>query len=72
VLVQLRQQLELTNQEQLVSRHIESERFWSHYTAGREKGRVVAYGLATADDVNMTDDEFNHFLSWAKLNDFIR
>ena len=63
--------IELTSEVTLINANIESENFWSYYTAGAEKGRVLAYGILIAEEMSMTDDELNWFLSCAKLNNFV-
>ena len=62
---------ELALEASLINANIESEPFWSYYTAGLEKGRVLAYGLLTAEEMCMKEDEMNFFLCWAKLNNFV-
>jgi len=62
---------ELASEASLINANIESEQFWSYYTAGLEKGRVLAYGLLTAEDMCMKEDEMDFFLCWAKLNNFV-
>lgn len=63
--------LELASEASLINANIESDEFWSYYTAGTEKGRVLAYGLLTADEMGMKEEEMNWFLCWAKLNNFV-
>lgn len=63
--------MELASEASLINANIESDEFWSYYTAGTEKGRVLAYGLLTADEMGMKEEEMNWFLCWAKLNNFV-
>lgn len=62
---------ELASEVSLINANIESDRFWSYYTAGAQKGRVLAYGLLTAVEMSMTEEEMGWFLSMAKLNNFV-
>lgn len=44
---------------------------WEYYTAGLEKGRVLAYELLSENEMLMSNDEKVFFLNWAALNDFL-
>jgi len=54
-----------------INSNIDASNFWEEYTAGLEKGRVLAYELLSADKMRMKEDEKQVFLSWAALNDFL-
>lgn len=63
--------LELTKDVKEINSNIEAVNFWEYYTAGLEKGRVYAYGLATPDEIRLTTSEKDWFVMWASLNDFL-
>jgi len=63
--------LELSKETQQINANIEASNFWEYYTAGLEKGRVLAYQLLTAKEMLMDNDEKEWFISWAALNDFL-
>lgn len=63
--------LQLTCDAKLINANIESEEFWSYYTAGLHKGRVLAYGLLSAEEMNLKSKELSWFLSCARLNNFV-
>ncbi len=37
--------------------NIEADNFWDYYTAGLEKGRVLAYRLLTPDQLFISEEE---------------
>lgn len=63
--------LALTNETKEINSNIEASNFWEHYTAGLQKGRILAYQLMPPDEMLLNNDEKEHFISWAALNDFI-
>jgi hypothetical protein len=60
----------LTEEVKKINANLESDDFWTFYTAGIEKGRVLSHNLLTREEMSFTDDEKKWFLTWAKLNDF--
>ena len=63
--------LELTNESEEINAHIEADNFWEEYTAGLEKGRVLAYQLLTPDQMFLSKEEKEWFISWASINQFL-
>jgi hypothetical protein len=62
--------LELTSDQPTINSIVEAPNFWDYYVAGAGKGKLLAYGLCTKEEMSMTDDELNYFLELAKLNNF--
>lgn len=63
--------LELTKDVKEINLNIEAVNFWEYYTAGLEKGRVYAHGLAMPDEMSLTNSEKEWFVMMASLNDFL-
>ena len=63
--------LELTNETKEINANIEADNFWDYYTAGLEKGRVLAYRLLTPDQLFISEEEKEWFISWSSLNSFV-
>jgi hypothetical protein len=61
----------LTQEMSQINANIETENFWSYYTAGIDKGRVLLHNLLSSEEMGFTEKEKNWFLTWAKLNDLI-
>lgn len=61
----------LTQEMSQINANVESENFWSYFTAGIGKGRVLSHNLLSEEEMGFTEDEKDWFLTWAKLNDFI-
>lgn len=59
--------LALTSDVTEINVNITSDKFWSYYVAGIEKGRVLAYGLQE-QGCDFAEGEQSWFLTWAKLN----
>jgi len=63
--------IELTNETKEINANIEASDFWDYYTAGLEKGRVLAYKLLTPEEMLLNNDEMEWFITWAALNNFL-
>ncbi|MCF6256282.1 MAG: HNH endonuclease [Gammaproteobacteria bacterium] len=63
--------LELTNEIEKINSIIEETDFWENYTAGLEKGRVLAYQLSSTKEMHINKDEKEYFVSWAAMNNFL-
>lgn len=65
------QLLALASESELINANLEAENFWEYYAGALERARVVAYGLITAQEVNLGSDHWQYFVSWAKNNIFL-
>lgn len=61
----------LTAETPTINRNVERDDFWSHFTAGQQKGRLVIFQIAT-DEIDWNSEEVQEELEWykslAKLN----
>ncbi len=65
----------LTLDTRTINANLQAEHFWDRYTAGLEKGRLLAFGIRPSSlnilEAEMTG-QIDWFRSWAKLNDFYK